>query len=171
MRQFKTVEIGGLEFEIGQVGARLARDIGLRMLEVHGEVLAALGDVVDADGRERAVVVGGLGRALVALARAMRSKDFLEQVHKPLLEQVLQGKRRVLDPAVYDELFTGRLEVEMALLKACVDHNCGDFLKAFAETNEVTGMLREMHQRQAKSPAPATPAGEGEPSTGTSGPP
>ncbi len=173
-RTFKTVEIDGIEFEVGQVGARVARDIGLRMLDVHGQVLAALGSADDVDARmakadpSRALgAVGALGRSLVAMAQAMRTKEFWSEVQKPLFEQVLQGKRQILRDDVYDELFMGHLDREMALLKVCVDHNCGDFTAAFAGTNEVTQTLRAAMGQTS----PSAPAGEGIEPTGTSGPP
>lgn len=150
MRQFKTVTIGGHSYQIGQLGARQARDVALLVIEHNAQTLAGLG------------TDGGLGGALAAAAKGMRSQEYWTHVVEPLFGQVLTASGEVL-LKVYDDHFIGRLGEDLHVLVAAIEHNCGGFIEAFS-----THALTSLGVVSGKAGQPAK-AGSKPERTGTSG--
>ena len=120
MREFKQVTVGGHNYQVGQLGARQARDVALFVIEHNAQAIAGM------------TGGGGPGGALAAAARNMRSKEYWEQVVEPLFGQVMTERGEVL-LKLYDDHFIGRLGHDLEVLAAAIEHNCGGFIEAFSQ--------------------------------------
>ncbi len=155
----KPVEIDGIEFEIGQVSGLAAYEAAMVLLRVHGETLGAY-------GRGGGHAVAGLGLSLAEMAQQMQAPEYRSKVFQPLLGQCTQANRRVLDPAVEEELFVGKPGMYVKLLKAAIEHNCGNFLPDFASSSDVVRLAsNEVATSLNRTQGAAAPA------AGTSGAP
>lgn len=142
--QGTTREIRGRKWVIGALPVDVAFDVGCRVMEWRGQILAAAGpaaadsrtlaDIADGDEARARALIGSQVQAMGAIqsltGKMLRDAEYRREVWARCLQVCLCDGRPVVDGSGKFLLEAADLPDAVEAHHAVIDHNCAPFLQA-----------------------------------------